>query len=118
MITIKPIMEQEIIDLINRGRFDGDVDGVCVTDGTTYMGNCLFKIENGIVLFLDTTIQDLALLDGAVRAAVDAGAREGTTGFDFNAECYQLTHYRSVFFESLSGVIENKKLLGGCCGCK
>ena len=44
MIAMRPILEQDVLDLLNDGRFDGEVEGYVVMDGPNYLGLSLIHI--------------------------------------------------------------------------
>ena len=74
MIVMRPIQEPLVLEEINQGRFSGEVEGYVVMDGPDYKGSFLYKVENGVTWVLDEQLTDPSLIDGAVRAAVAAGA--------------------------------------------
>ena len=43
MIAMRPILEQDVLDLLNDGRFDGEVEGYVVMDGPCllYTSRCV-----------------------------------------------------------------------------
>ena len=48
MIAMRPIDQPAVLDEINAGRFSGPVEGYVVMDGPQYLGNFLYKVENGV----------------------------------------------------------------------
>ena len=42
MIAMRPILEQDVIDLLNDGRFEGELDGYVVMEGSNYLGYILY----------------------------------------------------------------------------
>ena len=43
MIAMRPIREYDVIDLLNNGRFEGEVEGYVVMDGPKYLGHMLYR---------------------------------------------------------------------------
>ena len=41
MIAMRPILEPDVLELLNDGRFDGDIEGYVVMDGPNYLGHML-----------------------------------------------------------------------------
>ena len=76
MIAMRPILEPDVLELLNDGRFDGDIEGYVVMDGPNYLGHMLYRIDGDFVDVLDCGLQESALVDGGVRACVAAGENE------------------------------------------
>ena len=76
MIAMRPILEQDVLDLLNDGRFDGEVEGYVVMDGPNYLGHMLYRIDGDFIDVLDCGVQESALVDGGVRACVAAGENQ------------------------------------------
>ena len=70
MIAMRPILEQDVLDLLNDGRFDGEVEGYVVMDGPNYLGHMLYRIDGDFVDVLDCGVQESALVDGGVKSYV------------------------------------------------
>ena len=67
MIAMRPILEQDVLDLLNDGRFDGEVEGYVVMDGPNYLGHMLYRIDGDFIDVLDCGVQESALVDGGGR---------------------------------------------------
>lgn len=118
MISMKPVLEPDVIDLLNNGRFEGDVEAYVMSDGTAYFGHMLYKIENSTTLIIDTKLTDYALLDGIVRAVVAKGSMQGADCFEIISDEEHLLNYKAAFCKNYSGKVPNSVLMGGCGGCK
>ena len=46
MIAMRPIREYDVIDLLNNGRFEGEVEGYVVMDGPKYLGHMLYRVDS------------------------------------------------------------------------
>ena len=84
MIAMRPILEPDVLELLNDGRFDGDIEGYVVMDGPNYLGHMLYRIDGDFVDVLDCGLQESALVDGGVRACVAAGENAGCSEFTVN----------------------------------
>lgn len=98
MIAMRPILEQDVLDLLNDGRFDGEVEGYVVMDGPNYLGHMLYRIDGDFIDVLDCGVQESALVDGGVRACVAAGENAGCCEFTVNMEDAALARWYRVFF--------------------
>ena len=74
MIAMRPILEPDVLELLNDGRFDGDIEGYVVMDGPNYLGHMLYRIDGDFVDVLDCGLQESALVDGGVREAARLAA--------------------------------------------
>ena len=63
MYVMKPILEPDVLALLNNGRIDGDVTSM-----------------------LDVLPPNEMFLDGLIRASVAYGEARGATGFSFNKD--------------------------------
>ncbi|MEG0305691.1 MAG: hypothetical protein RR635_08370, partial [Oscillospiraceae bacterium] len=70
MIAMRPIDEEDVIGVLNNGRFSGDIDGYVVMNGAEYLGFALYQINDEVTTVLDTDISDNLLVDGIIRACV------------------------------------------------
>ena len=48
MIAMRPIREYDVIDLLNNGRFEGEVEGYVVMDGPKYLGHMLYRVDGAV----------------------------------------------------------------------
>ena len=77
MIAMRPIREYDVIDLLNNGRFEGEVEGYVVMDGPKYLGHMLYRVDGAVTQVLECGVEEKMFVDGAVRACVAAGKRGG-----------------------------------------
>ena len=59
---MRPILEPDVLELLNDGRFDGDIEGYVVMDGPNYLGHMLYRIDGDFVDVLDCGLQESALV--------------------------------------------------------
>ena len=57
MIAMRPIREYDVIDLLNNGRFEGEVEGYVVMDGPKYLGHIA---NNFTEIITETLVIDLS----------------------------------------------------------
>ena len=57
MIAMRPILEQDVIDLLNNGRFEDEIDGYVIMNGAEYLGYALYRVRDGC-----TTVLALSLI--------------------------------------------------------
>lgn len=114
MYVMKPILEPEIIDILNKDRFSGDLQGYILSDGGDLFGWLLFKIENDTTILLDVLAPDTMFMDGLIRATVAFGQERGATCFWLNRDIPGLKEYKRVFFEAEGDNIPNEKLFTPC----
>ncbi len=114
MITIKPIEEQEIIDIFNRGRFEGDLDGVIVSDGTGCTGYSLYRLEDRLVRVLYAQTKDPTLLDGILRATVAIGQNAGAEGFWVEDSTPEMTDWRKKWCKEAQSPISFDVIFHTC----
>ena len=81
MIAMRPIREYDVIDLLNNGRFEGEVEGYVVMDGPKYLGHMLYRVDGAVTQVLECGVEEKMFVDGAVRACVAAGENAGATSF-------------------------------------
>ena len=74
MITMKPILEPDVVALLNAGRFEGELEGYVMTDGGNYLGYCLYRVAQGV-----TTVLDVSAPDHMCRAASATRSARCTT---------------------------------------
>lgn len=103
MLSITPIDEPDVIQVLNAGRFCGEVEGYIMMEGPAYIGYALFKIEEGVTLILDSGVEDPAFLDGIVRACAAAGQNRGALRFSVNQSCAPLAGWWRVFCKEMQG---------------
>ena len=116
MYSMKPILEQDVIDLLNNGRFEGDLDGYVLSDGADLFGWSLFRVDSDVTVMLDVLAPDFKFLDGLIRASVALGESRGTTAFSLNMDVADFAKYKQVFFENEGYIIPNDKLFTPCHG--
>ena len=80
MIAMRPIREYDVIDLLNNGRFEGEVEGYVVMDGSKYLGHMLYRVDGAVTQVLECGVEEKMFVDGAVRACVAAGENAGDGG--------------------------------------
>ena len=114
MIAMRPILEQDVIDLLNNGRFADDVDGYVLMDGPEYLGYALYRVEGGCTMVLACETKTNALVDGAVRACVAAGENAGASSFCINRSDPALDEWASVFVHGAQSVTPNSELFRHC----
>ena len=106
-----------MIELLNAGRFEGDVEGYIVMNGPEYLGHMLYRVDGAVTRVLDCGVENTALVDGAVRACVAAGEHAGASAFEVETADARLAGWRRVFFgDAPDAPIPNEKLFGGCAG--
>lgn len=116
MIAMKPIADQNALDLFNKGRFLGPVQGYVASDGAGCVAYCLFLVEEKVTCFLYAQAQDTALLDGILRAAAAKGEADGAQAFTYRPGCDAIEEWFRVFFKEVKVPVPNNLLFGGCCG--
>ena len=114
MIAMRPILEPDVLERLNDGRFDGDIEGYVVMDGPNYLGHMLYRIDGDFVDVLDCGLQESALVDGGVRACVAAGENAGCSEFTVNMQDAALARWYEVFFPHSMQPVAIKALFSGC----
>ena len=121
MISMKPIKEPDVIELLNNGRFDGDIDGYVIMNGPEFLGSCIFRVDGGNVTVLDAktkgtdqTPPDYSVLDGAVRAAVANGQNRGADNFTVLYTNSSLENWCRVFCGGEHENIPISRIFGHC----
>lgn len=114
MYSMKPILEPDVIDLLNKDRFEGDLEGYVLSDGGDLFGWSLFRIDGDTTVMLDILSPDTKFLDGLIRASVALGESRGATKFTFNNDIPDFVKYKNVFFENQGDVISNDLLFVPC----
>ncbi|NLW79576.1 MAG: hypothetical protein GXY32_09235 [Ruminococcaceae bacterium] len=97
MLAMRPIDEPDVVDLLNDGRFDGEVEGYIMMDGPEYLGHALFKVEDGVTTVLDSGVEQNVMLDGIVRACIASGDNRGAKLFAVNLSHPPLAEWFRVF---------------------
>ena len=115
MFTMKPIDEYDVIDLINNGRFEGDLYGYVLSDGGDLFGYTLFKIEDNTTVMLDSNTPGPQYLDGIIRASIAYGEAHGAEYFSFNMEHQPFAEYKRIFFGEHPDRMKTNVIF---CGCK
>ena len=115
MFTMKPIDEYDEIELINNGRFEGDLYGYILSDGGDLFGYTLFKIEDNTTVMLDSKTPGGKYLDGIIRASIAYGEARGAEYFSFNMEHAPFAEYKRIFFGEHPDRMKNSVIF---CGCK
>ena len=114
MIAMRPILEQDVINLLNDGRFEEDIDGYVIMDGPQYLGYALYRVQDGCTTVLACQTQTNALVDGAVRACVAAGENAGADRFCINRDDPALDTWASVFLHGAKNEAPNTDLFSHC----
>ena len=114
MFTMKPIKEYDVIELLNNGRFDGDLYGYVLSDGGDLFGYTLFKIEDNTTIMLDSKAPDARYLDGIIRASIAYGESHGAEYFSFNTEHEPFAEYKRIFFNDQPDRMKNSVIFSGC----
>lgn len=97
MLAMRPIDEPDVIELLNNGRFEGEVEGYIMMDGPTYLGHALYRVEDGVTTVLDAGIENEQQLDGIVRACIANGENRGAQKFWVNQQFPPLAKWWGVF---------------------
>ncbi len=114
MIAMRPIREYDVIDLLNNGRFEGEVEGYVVMDGPKYLGHMLYRVDGAVTQVLECGVEEKMFVDGAVRACVAAGENAGATSFRVNGEDEKLAEWKNVFFPEAQGDVPNSSIFHTC----
>ena len=114
MIAMRPILEQDVIDLLNDGRFEGELDGYVVMEGPEYLGYILYRLEKPLVRILDCGVENTACIDGAVRACIAAGQNAGCSCFAVNQGDGRLSKWHSIFCKGSSETVPIDKIFSLC----
>lgn len=114
MYSMKPILEPDVIDLLNNGRFEGELQGYVLSDGGDLFGWSLFRVDGCVTSMLDIKAPDSKFLDGIIRASVALGESQGASSFSFNEQVADFVKYKEVFFEKEGKIIDNSLLFSGC----
>lgn len=61
MIAMRPIREYDVIDLLNNGRFEGEVEGYVVMDGSKYLGHMLYRVDGAVTQVLECGVEEKCL---------------------------------------------------------
>ena len=116
MYVMKPILEPDVLDLLNNGRFDGEMEGYVLSDGADLFGWSLFRIDGDVTTMLDILAPSGQFLDGLIRASVAYGEARGATGFTLNMDVEDFVKYKNIFFEDEGEIIPNDHLFTPCEG--
>lgn len=114
MLSMQPIAEPDVVELLNDGRFEGDVEGYVMMDGEKYLGHALFLVEDGVTSVLDCGVEDMQMLDGIVRACVAAGEHRGAKLFCVNREQPRLEKWWDVFCKGMQPPAPVEHIFGKC----
>ena len=114
MNAMRPIREYDVIDLLNNGRFEGEVEGYVVMDGPKYLGHMLYRVDGAVTQVLECGVEEKMFVDGAVRACVAAGENAGATSFRVNGEDEKLAEWKNVFFPEAQGDVPNGSIFHTC----
>ncbi len=58
MIAMRPIREYDVIELLNAGRFSGDVEGYVVMNGPEYLGHMLYRVDGAVTRVLECGVEN------------------------------------------------------------
>lgn len=97
MISMHVIDEPDVLELLNDGRFDGDVEGYIMMSGPDYLGHALFRVAGDVTTVLDVGVEGHEKIDGIVRACIANGDNRGAKRFSVNTEQPELAHWWQVF---------------------
>ncbi|MEG0179424.1 MAG: hypothetical protein RR508_06450 [Oscillospiraceae bacterium] len=114
MIAMRPIMEPDVINIINNGRYDGEIDGYVIMNGAEYLGHLLYRVDKSVTEILDTSLTDNMLVDGAVRAGIAAGEHIGANSFIINKTNDALAKWHEVFCKSDTEPYPNETIFNKC----
>ncbi|MEG2053409.1 MAG: hypothetical protein RR052_00560 [Oscillospiraceae bacterium] len=121
MISMRPILEPDVIALLNNNRFEGEIQGYTITNGKEYLGNCIFKTEDKLITVLDATAEgtqnnppDYSILDGVIRAAIANGQNAGATNFKILTTTPSLEKWLNAFCKGKKGEISIDELFTKC----
>ncbi len=114
MYSMKPILEPDVIALLNNNRFNGDLQGYILSDGGDLFGWSLFRVDGDTTAMLDINSPDDKFLDGLIRASVALGESQGAAKFTFNLEVENFERYKNVFFKNEGDIIANDSLFKPC----
>ena len=64
MIAMRPIREYDVIDLLNNGRFEGEVEGYVVMDGPKYLGHMLYSVDGAVTQVLECGVEEIRCAAG------------------------------------------------------
>lgn len=116
MVIFHKVDEQDVIDDLNKNRFEGDVKAYVVMDGAQYIGHALYRVSGEVADVLECQVTENAFVDGAVRACAAAAENVGTKRFTLNENDAALAKWRSVFCKNDGIEIENEKIFNKCAG--
>lgn len=114
MIAMRPILEPDVVYLLNDNRFEGDIKGYVVMDGPNYLGYALFRIDGTVTSVLEGGVENTMVLDGAVRACVAAGENAGATQFSVNKQDEKLAKWFEVFCKNEQMPVKNEVIFAHC----
>ena len=106
MIAMRPIREYDVIDLLNNGRFEGEVEGYVVMDGPKYLGHMLYRVDGAVTQVLECGVEEKMFVDGAVRACVAAGENAGTKSLP-NGRTFSSRKRRATFPTAVFSILAN-----------
>lgn len=115
MVTMKPILDQEILDIFNRGRFSGELEGTILSDGRGCAGHCLWQMQGSTAVILQAETDDPALLDGIMRASLAAAENAGAAGFWVEDDGGALSAWRQRFAAGYAAPIPFSVIFHTCC---
>ena len=114
MYSMKRILEPEIIDILNKDRFEGDVEGYVLSDGGDLFGWILFRIDGKVTYLLDALAPRNVFLDGLIRAGAAYGEHCGAESFSLNGDIPRMKEYHDIFFRDEGEIISNDLLFAPC----
>lgn len=114
MLAMRPIDEPDVVDLLNDGRFNGNIEGYIMMEGPTYLGHALFEVKDGVTTVLDTGVEETPALDGIVRACIAAGDNRGAKMFRVNLAHPPLNNWWNVFCKGLEGPVSVNHIFNLC----
>ena len=112
---MKPVLESDVIELLNNGRFSGNIEAYIMADGKDMLGHSLFEIKGETTTLFDAKANDMRLLDGIIRASIAKGQSVGATGFAINEKSEQLSAWAAIFLKGMVPPYMNEQLFKSCC---
>lgn len=115
MITMKPILAEEVLEIFNKGRFKGEVEGYIISDGTGCLGHCLYRVDGETAVILQAQTKDASLLDGVIRSCLSVAQENGATGFWVEDTSPELTQWRTLWCKDRPAPIPFDVVFHTCC---
>lgn len=114
MLAMHLINEPDVLELLNAGRFAGEVDGYVMLEGADYLGHALFQVADGVTTVLDTGVEGTLPMDAIVRACVAAGQNRGAEQFTVNMAHPPLAKWWDVYCKGMQPPVPVEHIFGHC----